>query len=605
MRYIFKSTGIVFIFIITLNTYFSQAQTLKGNILYGDAEEDYFGESVCMPDPNTLAIGASLSDINGDNSGIVKVYSWIKGDWIQKGDDIKGDSIGNNFGRTICMPNKNTIGIGAIGGNKVCIYTWGGNSWVQKGNDILKSYGAFSGTSISMPNDSTIAIGTTMDLYNNSGFASIYNWDGKDWIQKGDDIFGQDFHVMAGTSVSMPDANTIAIGSPSSKITGKEAGQVRVFEWNGGKWIQKGSDINGDTAFSYLGTSISMPDANTLAVNNGGHYTRDKVKIFTWSGNDWIPKGQVIYSDSINNNFGYSLCMPDPRTIAIGSPGDFQRDTSTGKIQIFAWTGTEWLKKGKAIYGKVKGDNCGASVCMPEANTIAIGSPSNDKKGNLAGQARVFTFCNNSTSNVTQTSCDSFGSPSGKYTWVKSGTYYDTITNYAGCDSLLSINLTITKIDISVQNNSPTLSAKFNNSSYQWLDCNNSMKAINGKNNQSFTASKNGSYAVEIRKNGCLDTSECIIVSNASIEYINQNNPLVLYPNPGNGTFTIQMDKKYSNTNILIKNSIGQQVQQYNFKNSDKIQFNILGQSGIYIIDITTEERKKTLRLVKSEHLNY
>jgi PKD repeat protein len=42
------------------------------------------------------------------------------------------------------------------------------------------------------------------------------------------------------------------------------------------------------------------------------------------------------------------------------------------------------------------------------------------------------------------TSCDSYTSPSGNYTYTTSGVYYDTITNHWGCDSLLIIDLNIT-----------------------------------------------------------------------------------------------------------------------------------------------------------------
>ena len=39
--------------------------------------------------------------------------------------------------------------------------------------------------------------------------------------------------------------------------------------------------------------------------------------------------------------------------------------------------------------------------------------------------------------------CDSFMSPSGLYTWTSSGVYADTITNSSGCDSLIEVHLTI------------------------------------------------------------------------------------------------------------------------------------------------------------------
>ena len=42
---------------------------------------------------------------------------------------------------------------------------------------------------------------------------------------------------------------------------------------------------------------------------------------------------------------------------------------------------------------------------------------------------------------ISKTTCDSFVSPSKKYVWKKSGTYYDTLTNAASCDSIIMIKL--------------------------------------------------------------------------------------------------------------------------------------------------------------------
>src|SRR5690606_37079455 len=41
------------------------------------------------------------------------------------------------------------------------------------------------------------------------------------------------------------------------------------------------------------------------------------------------------------------------------------------------------------------------------------------------------------------TDCETHLSPSGNYLWDQSGIYTDTISNTAGCDSILTIDLTI------------------------------------------------------------------------------------------------------------------------------------------------------------------
>ncbi|MCC6817627.1 MAG: T9SS type A sorting domain-containing protein [Bacteroidia bacterium] len=54
-------------------------------------------------------------------------------------------------------------------------------------------------------------------------------------------------------------------------------------------------------------------------------------------------------------------------------------------------------------------------------------------------------YCIPSYSNLLQTNCDSLISPSGRYTWKQTGLYLDTIKNSKGCDSFMSIYVTILK----------------------------------------------------------------------------------------------------------------------------------------------------------------
>ena len=68
-----------------------------------------------------------------------------------------------------------------------------------------------------------------------------------------------------------------------------------------------------------------------------------------------------------------------------------------------------------------------------------------NNRGDTAGTGNhmyVLYQCQNSTSNFAQTSCNIYTSPSGKQ-WNTSGVYQDTIENYSGCDSIMTISLTI------------------------------------------------------------------------------------------------------------------------------------------------------------------
>lgn len=63
-----------------------------------------------------------------------------------------------------------------------------------------------------------------------------------------------------------------------------------------------------------------------------------------------------------------------------------------------------------------------------------------DLGATIAGAAVV---CTPTAATIAATACGSYTSPGGQHTYTSSGTYTDTLTNAAGCDSILTINLTI------------------------------------------------------------------------------------------------------------------------------------------------------------------
>ena len=149
------------------------------------------------------------------------------------------------------------------------------------------------------------------------------------------------------------------------------------------------------------------------------------------------------------------------------------------------------------------------------------------------------TINNGSTGTDPHTACDS-------YTWIDGNTYTSnnntathTLTNAAGCDSVVTLNLTINTVDNGINNNSPTLTSDAAGAAYQWLDCGNNYSQIVGETNQSFTATSSGSYAVEVTQNNCTDTSDCQTVTIIGLQE-NKTNAIHILPNPTTGILTIE-----------------------------------------------------------------
>jgi len=150
-----------------------------------------------------------------------------------------------------------------------------------------------------------------------------------------------------------------------------------------------------------------------------------------------------------------------------------------------------------------------------------------------------------------------------------------------GNTSTQTQSVVITPINNGItQTGTLTLSANAGGYDYQWVDCNNGNQAINGETDQTFTATANGSYAVEIDNGSCTVTSNCITISTVGIDALNQKNWKV-YPNPANEKLIVELEE---NTNIQILDIFGKIVQTETLNTGkNNIDVSTLT-SGVYFI---------------------
>ena len=124
---------------------------------------------------------------------------------------------------------------------------------------------------------------------------------------KGDKILMEKMLVITvGNSVSISsDGNTAAIGAPKATTANSyQSGHVRIYEWNGGSWTQRGQDIDGEAAGDYSGRSVSLSsDGNTVAIgavyNDGNGADAGHVRIYDWNGSSWTQRGQDIDGENL------------------------------------------------------------------------------------------------------------------------------------------------------------------------------------------------------------------------------------------------------------------------------------------------------------------
>lgn len=191
---------------------------------------------------------------------------------------------------------------------------------------------------------------------------------------------------------------------------------------------------------------------------------------------------------------------------------------------------------------------------------------------------------------------------------IINGTTYDSAVTGAtevftnvgpyNCDSTVTINITMNSVDNSVTNASPMLTANESGATYQWINC-SELTDIGGETNQSFTAAVNGSYAVVVTANGCSDTSACIQIDGLGFIENDFGDGCVLFPNPTDGDFSINLGEVYQVVKISISDLSGKRIKSNEYIEGQVFNLKLEEPAGTYLLTVETEGRRAVVRLVK------
>ncbi len=199
------------------------------------------GYSVCLSSDGSIVAVGDIGNPFSDILGSCSIYKNIDDSWVQIGQDIVGKTLWDGFGNSVALSADGTlVAIGARGNSNidlgpvstgyVSFYANVEGSWVQIGNDIEgEVIGDGFGQSIDLSWDGTIAaIGSTAP---NSGKVSIYKTIAGEWTQIGNTIFGEANGDNFGASIGLSeDGSKLAVGAPLNDSNGDSAGQVKLFD---------------------------------------------------------------------------------------------------------------------------------------------------------------------------------------------------------------------------------------------------------------------------------------------------------------------------------------------------------------------------------------
>lgn len=362
-----------------------------GNDIQGEAHRDSWGADLDVNHNGTVIAAAAYANAgNGVNAGHVRSYAWNGIAWVQRGTDIDGLLAWDWTARTALDRSGSVLAVGSsvgIGGapGYVRVYDWSGTDWVLRGAPITGESGARFGSDLDLSgNGASVAIGA--DDFNGihgsrSGRTRIYDWNGIAWVQRGPGIDGEASQDFSGRRVELSDdANTVAISATGNDAGGQLAGQVRVFDWTGSDWVQRGADLDGSGHQVSFGADISLSaDGARLAV---GAPQRDvafvddgEVRVYDWNGVSWQQVGQSIADGDDNlDRFGGSVSLSAAGDLLV--VGGHEYTNTSGTARIYRSEGGLWRKLGTDLGGLGAGERFATAVAFSgDGSTLVSSAP--------------------------------------------------------------------------------------------------------------------------------------------------------------------------------------------------------------------------------------
>ncbi len=279
---------------------------------------------------------------------------------------------------------------------------------------------------------------------------------------------------------------------------------------------------------------------------------------------------------------------PDPMLVKLNASGDYEWGrTITSKSGSRGYH--VLVPRSQEVY--LSGNFSDTTLFNPRgANTHQIIAPSVTNGNGFT----MKLFCvDTSIAGVTMEICGDSLEYNG-VVYTSSGTYTQPLINALGCDSTLTIDLTLYPVitpEIAVAEHQ--LSTMVPYKTYQWLL---EGQRIDGATGSVYMVTANGNYQVAVTTdNDCPDTSRVYTVTNVNVDDIALAGSIAIYPNPVTDKIHITAPVKFD---IEIVSVEGKRVHAEKATNAVYVQHLA---PGLYFLKIATPDGKliKTEKIIK------
>ena len=367
--------------------------------------QDLLGSSVAV-EGDTAVIGAR-KNLGGAAYILTRTgFQWGMSKKITASDSAASD----DFGWATAVSGDTAI-IGASGeddrgadSGSAYIFTRNGTGWIEQAK-LTASDGAAKhtfGWAAALSGDTAIIGASGEDQRGaGAGAAYIFTRTGTTWTEQAkltatDAAAGDSF----GNAVDMA-GDTAVIGAYQSEDQLADSGSAYVFTRTGTTWAQQRKLTASDgVAQAWLGASVSL-DAGAVLVGASGDDDlgagSGSAYLFSRSGTSWSQSGKLTAPDGApGSGFGGAVSLLNGMA-TVGASQHGAKATKIGSAYLFARSGTSWSLLHKLTSANATaGDSVGEAVALAPGLAF-VGAPGDDDRGQDAGAAYIFRFCQKTT----------------------------------------------------------------------------------------------------------------------------------------------------------------------------------------------------------------
>ncbi|NNF34465.1 MAG: T9SS type A sorting domain-containing protein [Saprospiraceae bacterium] len=250
-----------------------------------------------------------------------------------------------------------------------------------------------------------------------------------------------------------------------------------------------------------------------------------------------------------------------------------------------------------SVYAVLYPTESAITLLIEEYENKSVRIESYDEEGRIGCPAIIPELsqnCNTAATTLAEFICPGESFTVGNSVYTEAGEYIDVFTTGEGCDSTVYLNLSVISVDNNVSIvEDEIVAAEENATSYQWINC-DSGEDIDGANQQSFMPTVTGNYAVQVMKDGCEVTSECVLIT-TSVEELKEAG-IIVYPNPARDEIKIlNRESRKIDVNAFFYDVIGRR--SIKKVNSGVINTSDLS-SGMYILVMEVDGKQYQARVV-------